>query len=90
MDLHLNLKDCYFRQILSGEKKEEYREYNDYWKKRLIGRKYQRVIVKSGYPKKDDTLKQIAKPYRGYVVKDIFHEHFDGGKCVKVFAIDVS
>lgn len=88
-DLHLPLKEIYFNQILSGEKKEEYRLYNDYWKKRLIGKDYSRIIFKCGYPKKEDTGRQIVKPYLGYHIKVIKHEHFEGGKPVKVFAIKV-
>jgi hypothetical protein len=33
--LHLTLKKKWFDMILSGEKKEEYRECKDYWLKRL-------------------------------------------------------
>lgn len=33
--LHLTLKKKWFDMILSGEKKEEYREYKDYWLIRL-------------------------------------------------------
>lgn len=33
--LHLTLKENWFKMILSGEKKEEYRERKDYWLKRL-------------------------------------------------------
>ncbi len=33
--LHLTLKKKWFDMILSGEKKEEYRDYSDYWLKRL-------------------------------------------------------
>ena len=33
--LHLNLKRKWFDMILSGEKKEEYRELSDYWKFRF-------------------------------------------------------
>jgi hypothetical protein len=34
--LHLNLKKKWFDMILSGEKKEEYREIKDYWIKQLV------------------------------------------------------
>lgn len=34
--LHLNLKSKWFDMILSGEKKEEYREIKDFWVKRFI------------------------------------------------------
>ena len=33
--LHLNLKKKWYDMILSGEKKEEYREIKSYWVKRL-------------------------------------------------------
>ncbi len=34
--LHLNLKRKWFDMILSGEKREEYRDITDYWARRLI------------------------------------------------------
>ena len=34
--LNLNLKRKWFDMILSGEKKEEYREVKDYWARRLL------------------------------------------------------
>lgn len=44
--LHLNLKGEYFHAIRAGKKVEEYRLYNDYWRKRLEGREYTRLIIK--------------------------------------------
>lgn len=35
--LHLPLKKEWYEMIESGEKREEYRERSEYWKKRLIG-----------------------------------------------------
>ncbi|MCX6199402.1 MAG: ASCH domain-containing protein [Bacteroidetes bacterium] len=55
--LHLTLKKEWFAMIVSGEKKEEYRELKDYWKKRfwLEGttkcRSYDIVRFKNGYAK---------------------------------------
>src|SRR4030042_2994793 len=34
--LHLTFKKKWFDQIARGEKKEEYREYKTYWKRRLM------------------------------------------------------
>ncbi|WP_454974060.1 ASCH domain-containing protein [Capnocytophaga gingivalis] len=51
MNLHLTLKKNWFDLILSGEKKEEYREIKPYWEKRLIGKKYDRIIFRNGYRK---------------------------------------
>ena len=38
MNLQLALNGEYFDAIKSGDKLEEYRLYNDYWNKRIIGR----------------------------------------------------
>ena len=35
--LHLTVKKKWFDMILSGEKKEEYREMKEYWRIRLLG-----------------------------------------------------
>lgn len=59
--LHLTLKKKWFDMILSGEKRQEYREYKEYWKKRFIipstyppicTLKYDTVVFKNGYSKK--------------------------------------
>ena len=47
--LHLTLKKNWFDLILSGEKKEEYREIKPYWEKRLMGKTYDKVIFRNGY-----------------------------------------
>lgn len=88
-DLHLNVKDIYFQQYLRGEKTHEYREYNEYWKKRLIGREYSEIYYKSGYPKSGDKDKVRVIPYRGYEVTTITHSHF-GEAPIKVFAINLT
>ena len=87
-DLVLHVKDVYFLQVRDGLKPEEYRQDTEYWRKRLIGRKYERIIYMSGYPKMTDTDKVLIRPYRGYVMKTITHEHF-GNVPERVFAIDV-
>lgn len=85
-DLHLNLKSGYFDEIVSGDKKFEYRLKNDYWTKRLASRSYDKVHFKKGYPKADDLSKIHTIPYRGYEIQTIIHGHF-GSKPVEVFAI---
>jgi len=60
--LHLTLKKKWFDMILSGEKKEEYREQKDYWFKRLTDffegnsldygfKKYDKIVFRHGYKK---------------------------------------
>ena len=88
-DLHLNLKAGYFNEIIEGSKRFEYRLKNDYWTKRLVGREYNQVHFKSGYPKKDDKSKIYTVPYKGYEIQTIVHGHF-GSKPVEVFAIYVN
>jgi hypothetical protein len=47
--LHLTLKREWFDRIARGEKKEEFRHYKPYWKKRLEGHKYDAILFRNGY-----------------------------------------
>lgn len=49
MILHLVLKHCWFDKIVSGEKTSEYRECSEYWNKRFINKKYDKVVFHKGY-----------------------------------------
>jgi len=86
--LHLPLKGVYFHQIKDGTKHFEYRLRTDYWRKRLVGREYDEVHIKLGYPKAGDMSKIIVLPYVGYEEQTLTHPHF-GDKPVEVFAIKV-
>ena len=83
--LTLNVKKIYFDAIKAGFKTEEYRLVKSYWNKRLA-KNYDEVHILCGYPRKDDTEKRLVFPYRGWIRKEITHEHF-GNEPVKVFAI---
>lgn len=87
--LTLPLKREYFEAIKDGSKTEEYRLWNDYWRKRLWSRDYDQIVLTLGYPKKDDHSRRLVRPWRGYEVKTITHEHF-GVNPVRVFAIKVN
>ncbi len=87
--LHLNLKGEYFDQVAAGKKSFEYRLRTEYWRKRLEGRSYRRVLVKKGYPKAGDRTCIVERPWRGYEVQIITHPHF-GSEPVEVFAIQVN
>jgi hypothetical protein len=50
--LSLNLHREFFDAILAGEKKIEYRANSDYWRRRLVGRKYTEVHFRNGYAPK--------------------------------------
>lgn len=88
-NLQLAVNGEYFDQMRSGEKTEEYRLVNSYWCRRILARKYDRLIITRGYPKRDDMSKRIDIPYEGYEIKMITHPHF-GLEPVKVFAIKVN
>lgn len=96
-DLILPLRREYFEQILDGEKKEEYRLCNEYWRKRLHKmlsircvepRHFDRIVLTLGYPSRDDQERRLIRPWRGFTVKTITHPHF-GPDPVQVYAIDV-
>lgn len=84
--LVLNLKGKYFDEIKSGVKPFEFRAKNGYWAKRLLNKHYDFVSFRRGYPKLDEATRIITKPYRGYVIQNIKHEHF-GNNLIEVFAI---
>ena len=84
--LILHLKAKYFNQILSGEKKEEYRIYNEYWKKRLLNCEYEKIVICSGYPKNDDLNKRLEFPWNGFTLKRIIHKEFGEFPAI-VFAL---
>jgi hypothetical protein len=87
-DLTLHVKRKYFEQIASGEKGEEYRLATPYWKKRLEGREYERVVICLGYPKRDDTSRRLVFPWRGAERKTIVHPHPHFGDApVDVYAV---
>ena len=93
--LHLSLKEEYFRAIESGEKTEEFRLFNRYWRKRLIDLEdgspnhFDGIVLTLGYPKADDLSKRIERPWHGFEIKRITHPLF-GKLPVRVFAIKVN
>ncbi|UIF90915.1 hypothetical protein [Cupriavidus sp. UYPR2.512] len=87
--LTIPVKGIYFDQIKAGTKPREYRLVTAYWRKRLEGRTYDRIVLTRGYPKADDAERRLVVPWRGYELETITHEHF-GPDPVQVFAIDVT
>lgn len=88
-DLHLAVCGEYVDAMKRGDKPEEYPQVNPYWSRRLIGRQYEKLIITTGYPRRDDAERRLAMPYRGYGIKTITHKHF-GGVPENVFAINVT
>lgn len=86
--LILNLKKQYFEEIKNGTKLEEYREFREYWTKRL-SKEFQEVHIKLGYPKRGDESRTIKFKWNGFKIKEIRHNHFGENK-IKVYAIDLN
>ena len=81
--LHLTLKFRYLDEIKSGEKKYEYRECTDYWKKRIENMAYDTVILHRGM-----TRDKIEVKYEGYTKRTI--KDFMGRQNVFVYAIPIN
>lgn len=79
----------YFDQIKAGSKTEEYRLANDYWKKRLQFKTFDRIVITLGYPKANDSSRRLEFAYNGWELKTITHKHF-GPDPVEVFALRLS
>lgn len=88
-DLHLNLKAEYFDAIKAGTKIFEYRRRTPFWKRIIDGKQFDRVLIKCGYPKRDDADRILVRKWDGYRIETITHPHF-GPEPVEVYAIVVN
>lgn len=86
--LHLNLKTTHWLDIQAGTKEWEYR-LRSKWAKRIEGKHFDFVLLKRGYPRRDDASRIIKRPWRGYEVQRITHPEF-GPDEVEVLAIRVN
>jgi len=55
--LHLVLNKKWFDMIDSSEKLEEYRNFNEYWKSRILGKNLTKVVFQLGYKKNAPRMK---------------------------------
>jgi ASC-1-like (ASCH) protein len=86
--LTLPLKAIYFNQIKAGTKLLEYRLCTPFWRKRLEGKHYDRIVLTLGYPKSTDNERRLTINRVRWSIKTITHPHF-GAEPVRVYAIDV-
>jgi hypothetical protein len=57
MILYMTIKKEFFLDILTGEKKTEYRDRTQYWYNRLTSADYDFVLFQNGYAKNAPRLK---------------------------------
>lgn len=72
-----------------GESQRNTDSCNEHWRKRLEGREYDNIVLTLGYPARADIARRIERPWRGFSVKTITHEHF-GQDPVQVYSINVA
>lgn len=89
--LHLHVKTIYFDAIKRGDKTEENRLVNSYWRKRMttgdyVPKQFDSVIIYNAY--KPGPENKIERSWRGWKIKTITHPHF-GPEEVVVFAIAI-
>lgn len=73
--LKLVLTDHWFEEIKSGRKKHEYREYNNFWFKRIGGFHARFALIRTGYwdeLEKEKVFVQFQKAYRKNPERMIF------------------
>ena len=87
--LHLNLKKKYWEEIKDEIKEFEFRLVNSYWQKRLEKNQFDKILIKLGYPQKDDKSRILERPYKGFSKIKIIHPAF-GPEPVMVYAIKVN
>lgn len=90
--LHLNLKRKWFDMILSGEKKEEYRELKPYWSKRFASMLcdfslsgYTSITFSNGYSKDRD---QFTIELKGIFIRE-GKEEWGAEKGKKYFVLEL-
>ena len=89
--LHLHVRRKWFDMIRLGIKRYEFRKVKPYWRKRLVGREYDRIEIRCGYPKGTETGDDVllVRKWKGVQITELSgHEEFGPGQ-VSVFAIDV-
>jgi len=77
--LHLNLKRQWFDLILSGEKKEEYREIKDYWVDRFV-----HALTVSDFSNKSHVELLRKGQYNGIIWRETLFEDVDEMEYVQI------
>ena len=84
--LVLPVRRKWFELIAAGKKQVEYRRVNEYWSRRLIGKRFSNIVVTLGYPPRHDLGRRLEFPWNGFNRDRLTCEEF-GDQPVDVFAI---
>lgn len=75
--LQLALRRKWFEAIRDGSKLEEYRLASPYWKRRLEGKTFDKVVLTLGYPPREDLSRRIESPWLGVSRRIVQSEEWD-------------
>jgi hypothetical protein len=94
--LLLSVTTGVFDEIQIGAKVQEYRPYNNYWKRRLIGKSFAHVAVVCGQKRTGKVQRTMIFDWCGYEVKNIrrgrenaLHSGESAGETIEVFAVNL-
>lgn len=94
--LLLSVTTGVFDEIHLGAKVQEYRTYNNFWKRRLIGKSFTHVAIVCGQNRAGKVQRTMVFEWRGYEVKTVRQGRINGvqggeGGCetVMVFAVNL-
>lgn len=94
--LLLSVTTGVFDEIHIGAKVQEYRQYNNFWKRRLIGKNFTHVAVVCGQNRAGKVQRTMVFEWCGYEVKTVRQGRGNGAqggeggcKAVEVFAVNL-
>ena len=82
--LHLVLKRKYFERIFNGIKTTEYRDFTEYWKRRIDGKHYTHIKFQLAYSKNPPTMLVEVLGRNIVDYKGVKSYAFDLGKITEV------
>jgi hypothetical protein len=82
--LHLVLKRKYFERIYNGTKTTEYRDFTNYWRRRIEGNHFTHIKFQLAYSKNPPTMLVEVKDRNVVEYKDDLAYAFDLGEIIEV------
>ena len=70
-DLHLVLNRAGFDLVKSGKTVVQTRLITDFWSKKLVDKRYDKIVIMCGYAKPEEVDRRIVLPYNGYRIRNV-------------------